>query len=479
MARFPFLLYNLALLVSVPFLLPYYGFRAFKHGKYIPGLKERFGYFATPLPASTQQPTIWIHAVSVGEVLACRPLALGLREAFPNARLIISTTTETGQARAYEQLAWADRILYFPLDFPGAVRRALDFIRPDVVVILETEIWPNFLRQCRNRKIPVVLVNGRLSDRSFRRYGKVRSAMQPLLEHFDLLLMQSEADAERIRRLGAPPDRVKMIGNLKYEPPDAEETARRDKVAASLDAQFNLSQGGPLMVAGSTVENEEHVLVGAFLWLRKIPELQNLRLLVAPRHPQRFAEVAQTLTTAPVQYIMENKAVQEIVSRPQAIEKLKQSDSQVLAELRKETGIFTVRRSVPHPESRQAPIIFLDTVGELAAVYRFAEVVFVGGSLVPRGGHNILEPASDGRAIVTGAFTSNFREIMHTFRTAQAVRQLESESYVIACNELRDTFYELLTNPDQRHELGRRARLAFESQSGATAQAVAEITTLL
>ncbi|HNH81564.1 MAG TPA: 3-deoxy-D-manno-octulosonic acid transferase [Acidobacteriota bacterium] len=438
-----FFWYNLALVVGLPLVLPYYVFRAIRHGKYLPGFKERLGYLPSALRFSRGpvKSVIWIHAVSVGEALAARPLAMALRTCYPQARIVISTTTETGQQRAREQLAMLDGHFYFPLDVPGVVTRALDHIQPSLVIILETEIWPNFLRACARRSIPVVLVNGRLSDRSFGRYHRVRRWLQPVLALFTRMLMQSNGDAERILALGADPDRVRMIGNLKYEPPDAGEVTRRDRVARELDAQFGLSSSpGPLLVAGSTVEGEEPMLVKAFEQLRSCPGLEFLRLLIVPRHPERFEAVNQILSQA---------------------------------------GGPIARRSKPSTTDSTASVMMLDSIGELAAVYRFATVVFVGGSLVPRGGHNILEPAADGRAVVTGPFTENFRDIMATFVAAQAVKQLPPDTpdgliqrFVAVCEEL-------LVNAESRQSIGARARMTYEAQSGATARAIEEIKALL
>ncbi|MBI4748056.1 MAG: 3-deoxy-D-manno-octulosonic acid transferase [Acidobacteria bacterium] len=438
-----FFWYNLALAVGLPLVLPYYVFRAIRHGKYLPGFKERLGYLPSSLcpPCPVAEPVIWIHAVSVGEVLAARPLAMALRARFPQARIVISTTTETGQHRAREQLAMLDGHFYFPLDLPGVVARALDHIQPSLVLILETEIWPNFLRACAGRSIPVVLVNGRLSDRSFGRYHRVRRWLQPVLALFARMLMQSDGDAERILALGADTDCVRMIGNLKYEPADAGECARRDRVAKELDAQFGLSSSpSPLLVAGSTVEGEEPMLVKAFEQLRSQPGLESLRMLVVPRHPERFEPVARILIQA---------------------------------------GYPVGRRSRPSDSDRLAPVMMLDSIGELAAVYRFATVVFVGGSLVPRGGHNILEPAADGRAVVTGPFTENFRDIMATFVAAQAVKQLSPDTPDGLIQQFVAVCEELLVNAESRQSIGTRARLTYEAQSGATARAIEEIKALL
>ncbi len=445
-SRFPYRLYNAALVAGAPLLLPYYGFRAARHGKYLPGLKERFGFLPESLaPDAEKRPTIWFHCVSVGEVLAARPLALALREALPEARFVVSTTTETGQARAREQLAWMDGWFYFPLDLPGVAERAVRHVRPSLVVVMETEIWANFLRVCTRKEIPVVLANGRISDRSFPRYKKLGGAMADLLGRFTKLLMQSDGDAERIVALGAPPDRVIMIGNLKYAAPDADERARQDRIAADLAARFNLPESSsfilhpssfPLIVAGSTVEGEEPLVLEAFAVIRATPGLENTRMLLAPRHPQRFDEVKKILDGSAFQYAV---------------------------------------RTNPGTADATAPVILLDTVGELAAAYRFGDAVFVGGSLVPRGGHSILEPAAVARPVVTGPHTENFRDILKTFRAAEAVRQLETGTSA----ELAKVLTEILTDPDTAARLGERAFQTFTAQTGAAARAREEIVALL
>ncbi len=430
-SRFPFWLYNTALIAGAPLWLGYYGLRRRQRRL---RLHERFTYH--PLPHAG--PVIWLHSVSVGEVLAGQPLAGALRERFPHAGFVISTTTDTGQARAREQLAWMDAHLYFPLDVPWLTEQAVTSLQPALVIILETEIWPNFLRTCARHHVPVVLANGRLSDRSFARYRWLGRMMGDLLGHFRLCLMQSDADAERIRQLGAPPARVLTTGNLKYAPPDADERARRDRIAAALQQQYHLGDGRWCIVAGSTVEGEEPLLVEVFARLRASADLPPCRLLLAPRHPERFVEVARHL---------------ERFDWPVA------------------------RRSQPRPEDVRAEVILLDTVGELAAAYRWADVAFVGGSLVPRGGHNILEPAAEGRPIVTGPHTENFRAILTRFRAADAVWQLPLASPDGLRRELQTAFETLLRDPGRAGDLGRRAQATWAAETGAMATTLAALET--
>lgn len=428
-SRFPFWLYNTVLLAGAPLWLGYYGLRRRQRLRH---LRERFVYPSRPHSA----PCIWLHSVSVGEVLAGQPLAYALRERFPHASFVISTTTDTGQARAREQLAWMDAHVYFPLDVPWITERAVTCLCPTLVIILETEIWPNFLRTCARHHVPVVLANGRLSDRSFARYRRLGRMMGDLLGYFRLCLMQSDADAERIRQLGASPARVVTTGNLKYARPNADEQTRRDRIAADLHRQYRLGDGRLCIVAGSTVEGEEPLLVEAFARLRRQAPLATCRLLVAPRHPERFTEVARSL------------------------ERL---------------GWQVARRSQPRPEDVHAPVILLDTVGELAAAYRWADVAFVGGSLVPRGGHNILEPAAEGRPIVTGPHTENFRAIVGRFRAANAVWQLAPAPAEGLCQTLQQAFETLLCDSAQAAALGARAQATWASETGAVAATLAAL----
>lgn len=351
---------------------------------------------------------------------------------------MISTTTETGQARAREQLDWMGRHFYFPLDLPWVTERALAALKPALVVILETEIWPNFLHACAQRGIPVVLANGRLSDRSFVRYRCLGSAMGDLLCRFTLCLMQSDEDAARIIALGAPPARVITTGNLKYAPPDATEQRRRDRIAADLQRQFSLGDGRPCIVAGSTVEGEEVILAEVFAQLRMTPALKPCRLLLAPRHPERFASVGREL---------------------------------------RRFGWRIARRTQPRSDDAQAEVILLDTIGELAAAYRWADVAFVGGSLVPRGGHNILEPAAAGRPVVTGPYTENFRAIMDRFCAADAVWRLAPGPVDALRRDLAAALETLLTNPAHAAALGRRAQATWAQAASAVAATLAALET--
>ncbi len=394
----------------------------------------------SPLPVTPeeQRPTIWLHAVSVGETLAAKSLIVALRQQFPNHRMVISTTTITGQAVARQQIAEADAVCYFPFDWRFTVRRALDAVQPEIIVLMESELWMNFLTECRHRRIPTMVVNGRISDRSFPRSQKFGFFIRKLYCLVTQFLMQSRLDAERAIRLGAPAERVVVSGNLKYDIRDTSESPNLAETARQLNEIFALDRA-PLIVAGSTGEGEEKILLAAFDQLRMLKQLPAVRLLIAPRHPERFNSVAELIETT--------------------------------------TDRFARRSNAQ--TATDADIILLDSIGELAALYRFASLVFVGGSLVPVGGHNILEPALFAKPIMVGPHMQNFREITGEFLRREAVIQLNATRADEQARELCRTFAELLNDKNLAERLGANARLAIEDNRGATARTVAAIAILI
>jgi 3-deoxy-D-manno-octulosonic-acid transferase len=438
-----YFLYSFALSILFLLLLPYFFFQAFKHGKYSGSFKERLGR----LPDATHdpsRPTLWLHTVSVGEFNAARPLIERIKQAFPEYRLVVSTITLTGQRLAQtEQPHSLDAVFYFPFDWKFSVRRALNQIRPSAVIILETELWPNFLRECKDRGVASVVVNGRISPRSFARYSRIHRFISRVLNDITLLVMQSEGDAERVRSLGADSSRVRVCGNLKY---DVSVRSQKSEVRSQeFRDQFQLSSSKHLIVAGSTAPEEEKILLQAFSQVRHHKGLEDARLLLAPRHPERFNEVANLL-----------------------------ADS---------TFTFA-RRSEKDPASRQnhssqnADVILLDTIGELVAAYEFAAVVFVGGSLVPKGGHNILEPAAFAKPILVGSHTENFRQIISDFAQAQAIVQInareENLSKAFAGQVIR-----LMTESEEAQAMGKRALNMLLDNRGATDCALLAIEKVL
>ena len=430
-----YFLYNVLLGLGIVILLPKFLLEAWRHGKYVAGFWERLG--VTEKIKRDDCPVLWLHCVSVGETQAARPLVQAIRREFPHFKIVVSTVTVTGQKLAREIFKnEAERVLYFPLDWRWTVRRALQAIKPSVVLIMETELWPGFLRECRRSNIPVAIVNGRLSEKSFRRYGLVQSFVSQVVNCLDLAIMQTQADADRIRGLGLEPNRVFVSGNVKF---DAGTTDAQNSLTAHLTDRFGLA-GKAVILAASTHGPEERLITEAFRGLRNQHPAE-LRLIIAPRHPERFAEVAELLNAS---------------------------------------GLRWARRSAkPAAEDAACQIILLDTIGELKTVFPLSTIVFVGGSIAAVGGHNILEPAAVGACIVTGPHTENFREIVTTFVAADALVQLAQVPDEEVTKTLTAVFGELLGDQKHRTVLGQRARNLVLEQRGATARTMEILSGIL
>jgi 3-deoxy-D-manno-octulosonic-acid transferase len=442
-----YFLYSLIISAGLFLLAPYFLLRGLLRGKNVRNLPERLGLrFPDELAraaAGTEAPGgIWLHAVSVGEVLAAVPLARSLKECYPERRLIVSTTTETGQALARERMKFADAVLYFPLDLPGAVQRTFHAIRPGLIVVMETEIWPNFLRTAREAGVPVVYANGRISDRSFRGFRRwpLAGFRRRVFADGALYLMQSEEDARRVLELGAPAERVLATGNLKYDLQPANENA----LVRWLRAEMERSGRGPLLVAGSVIAGEEpSVLEALALVAARWPDAL---LVLAPRRPERFAEAAALVEHAGWSVILRST--------------LSLGDGEGSA-------------GVLRQESGRRTVLLLDSLGELAALYRLADAAFVGGSLVPSGGHNPLEPAAFGVVPVFGPSMENFREIAGEFLRAGAAVQVRSGA------ELGPTWVGLLEDDERRADMGKRALELVERHRGATAATLEQLAAFL
>ncbi|HET9712500.1 MAG TPA: 3-deoxy-D-manno-octulosonic acid transferase [Pyrinomonadaceae bacterium] len=413
--------YSLLLSLGLVVLLPLFLFKALAHGKYIAGFRQRLG----SVPATSGKPVIWLHCVSVGETQAARPLAMRLKQQFPHHALVISTITLTGQNLARNVFrTQAESIFYFPFDWRWSVRRALKAINPVAVLIMETELWPNFLRECKARQIPVALVNGRISRQSYGRYTLVKFFLRRVLASLSIAVMQSEADAQRLQALGMPNEKLFTAGNLKF---DADGGSDLGETTAEIAERFGLQSGVPLVLAASTHAPEEEIILESF---KQIRTKQPARLMIAPRHPERFNEVAS---------LIQNSGLS-----------------------------WTRRMNIPDPKSdTNADVILLDTIGELPATYSLATVVFVGGSIVDRGGHNVLEPAVAGSAVVTGAHTHNFHAIMNLMEQADAVIKLSAAEGKDATRELTDVLSRLLADSDERARLGLRAKQLVAENQGA------------
>lgn len=413
-------LYSLALLLVLLIGAPYWLFRMAVSGKYREGLGERLGFGARRLESG--DPAIWVHAVSVGEVLAASRFIEELATR-SGCRVVVSTTTRTGQQLARQRFG-ADRVFYFPLDFAFAVRVRLRVLRPRLVVLVESEFWPRMLAECRRAGVPVAVVNARISDRSWPRYHRLRFLWRKLLGGFAVVLAQSETDAARLRALGASNARVG--GNLKYDI----RVARPAKVTEALRA--NLPPGAKVIVCGSTLAGEEGLLAGA------LPS--DAFMVIAPRHPERFDAAAAALVArgAPV------------VRRSQWMT----ASGSALAPLKAGT------------------VFLLDSIGELASVYSLATVAVVGGGMFVPGGHNPLEPAQFGVPVVMGPHYENFRGIVDALRAENAVAIVEPTA-------LPQTLHSVLTDEPAAQAMGARARAVFEREAGATARAVEAVLAAL
>lgn len=448
------MLYSVLLAAVLVLGAPYWLLRMATSGRYRAGLAGRLGRVPVGLrEAVAGRRVVWLHAVSVGEVMAATRLIAELRERLPGWVIAVSTTTETGQRLARERLgpsesnsvgtpglspqpaSWpgtpglaGSPVFYMPLDFAFVVRRYLRVLRPEMVVLMESELWPRLMRECARQGIPMAVVNARVSDRSLPRYLRLRALWRPLLGHVSLYLAQSEENAARLRRIGAPAERVRVSGNLKYDVRVAGENAMSALIAEHLPA------GAAVVVCGSTLEGEERMLLEA--WPAVLGVSPGAVMVLAPRHPDRF------------------KAVAALV----------------------EASGFGLRRATEFRE-RPGPIaagsiFLLDTIGDLASVYSLGAVAFVGGSLVASGGHNPLEPAQFGVPVVVGPSFENFREIVDDMQAHDAIRVVEPQG-------LAEALCGLLEHRAEAKALGERGRLVFETQAGATERTVDALMDLI
>ena len=427
-----YLLYSFAMLVAALALSPYFVYQALRHNKYVGSLGQRLGYLPVSFNLDGDE-SIWVHAVSVGEVMATRPIITALRQQYPRLRLFLSTTTLTGQQIARRQVADVDGVFYFPFDWVFAVRRTLRLVKPKLFVMVESEIWPNLLRECRRRGIRTAIVNGRVSRRSFNRYRLVRFFFRRVLADVDRFCVQGEETSRRLVALGADPARITITGSLKFDSLDP--AMRPGRGRERVLRFFRVSPSRPVLVAGSTMRGEEERVVRAFNRVRATSAGSNALLVLAARHPERFDEVER---------------------------------------LCREEGLSTVRRTeLPIDADPRADAVILDTIGELAQLYQIATAVFVGGSLIPAGGHNILEPAIHGKPIVVGPHMENFAEITEAFRAHAAVVQVRSD------REFEETIVSLMTDPVRRARLGAAARALVDASRGAKDKTLVVINELL
>ncbi|PYS59379.1 MAG: hypothetical protein DMF76_16605 [Acidobacteria bacterium] len=412
-----YFIYSVLLTVGFIALLPKFVIDALRSRKYITGLSQRLGRL--PVIASPDYPIVWLHCVSVGETEAARPFVREFLDRFPSYRLVVSTTTVASQKLAQRFYGQQTALVfYFPIDWAWTVRRVLHRNNPSAPFVI----------------IPVALLNGRISPTSFRRYKLIGSFMRRVLDDLSIAMMQSEQDATRIRELGLPAERILVPGNLKF---DVAETALDDAVTNDLRVRFQIDGKRAVIVAASTHAPEESVVLEAFKQIK----YRDARVIIAPRHPERFDDVALLV---------------------------------------KNSGLTWSRRS--HASSASdatCEVILLDSIGELRAIYALADIAFVGGSIAPHGGHNVLEPAARGVCVVTGAHTQNFAAVTKALRDEDAIVQIPEIPTSEASTKLAAVLLELLSDERRRREISKRARLVCSQNRGATERTIEAIAKIL
>jgi 3-deoxy-D-manno-octulosonic-acid transferase len=427
-----FLLYSILLTVAFVVMSPLFLLR---REKYAAGLRERFGIL--PEFRHDNRSVLWIHCVSVGEANAARPLVEEIKKQFPNYRIVVSTTTKTGQNLAREIFKnKAEVVFYFPFDWAFTVRRALDRFKPSIVLLMETELWFNFIREASKSGAVVAVVNGRLSEKSFKNYSLIKKFMRRVLRRVDLALMQGQADADRILQLGVHRSKVKVTGNIKFD-----QKFEQSELTEILWRRFRFSGDSPLIIAASTHAPEEKWILEAFKKVHDDSPQQFPRLMLVPRHPERFYEVAELIDN---------------------------------------TNFNWVRRSSEETfGDKLADVILLDSIGELRAALPLAEIVFVGGSLIPHGGQSILEPAVVGKPVITGFYTMNFAAVVKEFLAKNAIVQLPEMSGEETVEKLAQAFTELLKNAEKREILGANALAVMQENRGATLKTIENLRPFL
>lgn len=435
-------LYSILMVAWGIALFPTLLFKWWRNRKSPQGIGQRFGFLPESL-RSSGRPTMWFHACSVGETLSIQPLIHMLSRRFPETRFVCSTITQGGQAIAQQRFAryGEGNTFYFPVDLATVASRVIESIRPSIAVFVDTEIWPNALHQLKRRGIPVALVNGRISNRSFPYYRFFRPALRKVFQDYSILMMKSEEDAQRIRLMGAPEDRILVTGNIKYdgalvegEIADAQLLALRNALGLAEDAP-------PLIVAGSTHPGEEQVLLEVLRRIRQVKGLEHTRLLIAPRHAERFDDVALLAARA---------------------------------------GFRVRRRSSGAMPADDSGVLLLDTIGELATAYRFASAAFVGGTLVRKGGHSIMEPAACAKPIVIGPSMENFPKIADEFIVRGGAKQITAEEGDpdSQAGQLTEAFIPLLEDEALRKKAGQAAYSVLDKNRGATLRTADKIAAL-
>ena len=426
-----FIFYDILFIFLFVVWLPFYGFRALFRKKYQGGLLQRFGVFPRQLDEKIKSGVdVWLHAVSVGEVLAARPILTALRKEFPSLKIAISTITRTGNDAAHSLAGDNDIVVYLPLDISFIIKKVLRKFRPKVFLMMETELWPNLIRTLSKFHIPVALLNARISPRSFKGYKKIRFIVKGAFRRIDFLAMQTQKDAQRAIALGAPPDRVKVTGNTKFDLAGLENVSRQEK--QRLRDSLGLNEEAQLFVCGSTHKGEEEILLAVYRDL--IADYPDLRLLIAPRHLERIESIEKLLSGL---------------------------------------EISSVRSSRLSAGKQSADVIILDKMGVLRSLYSIATLVFVGGSLIPRGGQSVIEPAAFAKPVIFGPYVFNFQEAVDCLLEQEAAIMVQGR------NQLLSACREILNSPEKRVSLGQKAKDVVEKLSGATERNMELIKDLL
>lgn len=443
-----FILYDLIFIVFALCYLPVYIFMR----KFHSGFLMRLGIFPEKLRKefSGKRP-IWLHAVSVGEVLALRSLLESLHREYPQRPILISTVTPTGNRIARSLAGEKDAVIYLPLDISFIVNRVLSLVKPSLFIIAETEIWPNLISSLRKRNVPIIVVNARISDGSYKGYRLIKFCLAHILRKISLFCVQAEADYLRLLSLGAEKEKIKLTGNMKFDNTDYTDKKNidyTDKYRLTLE----LKQNDRLLVAGSTHPGEEEIILAVYRDL--LTEFPELRLLIAPRHPERSGQLESIIQKFGFQAARISRLEALKLVNPHSDDKQqgnKQAPLETAGQLAKRNG----------PLTGQA-VFLLDTIGRLMYFYAIADIVFVGGSLIKKGGHNILEPAIFGKPVIFGPWTFNFRDITSLF--------LKHKASFLARNqgELKEGIKNLLLNPAIAGELSQRAKKLILQNQGAT-----------
>ena len=428
-----YLLYNIILTFILIFFAPYFLLRSLVEKRFRKELAERMGFFRN-LPVKK---SLWVHAASVGEVFCSIPLLKRMKVEFPHCGIVLTTMTRTGNEAAKNSIPEANCVLFFPIDHPLTVRRVIKRIQPSLLLIAETELWPNLLQSCGKNGVPIVLFNGRISERSFRRYHLFKFFFKECLKYISLFLMQTEEDQNRIIEIGASPEKTKVAGNLKF---DQTFPSFTQEIVVEMSKLLRLQGKEIILIAGSTHSGEEEILIGLFKELRKFDP--HLVLLLAPRHLERLEEVERILKKESISWM-------------------------------RRTSLSMDQNRLPQELKEPPKVILLDTMGELMSLYRLGTVVFIGGSLVPVGGHNPIEPLFFKKCVLFGPHMFNFLEISQSLLEAGGAIQVEGKE---------DLFFQLkrlFSDEGARTEVGERGYQFIQKHRGAIERMFEEIKPFL